>query len=112
MKTILTLAALLAAMIVVKTSNANSQDTCTPAYVSCMDACVAKKAGQDQCIGICQQKNDQFVSAGYAWNLAGNTPQPGARFVADRVHQLWITSVATPSPILRGILDAAPPAGQ
>ncbi len=38
-----------------------------------------------------QQKNDQYVSGAYAWNVAGNTPQPGARFVADRVHQLWIT---------------------
>lgn len=38
-----------------------------------------------------QQRNDQFVSGDYAWNQAGNTPAPGPRFVADRVHQLWIT---------------------
>ena len=38
-----------------------------------------------------QQRNDQFVSGDYAWNQAGNAPAPGPRFVADRVHQLWIT---------------------
>ena len=38
-----------------------------------------------------QQRTDQFVSGAHAWNMAGANPQPGARFVADRVHQLWIT---------------------
>ena len=38
-----------------------------------------------------QQRNDQFVSGDYAWNMAGTNAQPGPRFVADRVHQLWIT---------------------
>jgi glyoxylase-like metal-dependent hydrolase (beta-lactamase superfamily II) len=38
-----------------------------------------------------QQKNDQFVSGAYAWNQAATGPQPGPRFIADRVHQLWIT---------------------
>ena len=38
-----------------------------------------------------QQRNDQFVSGDHAWNQAGNAPVPGPRFVADRVHQLWIT---------------------
>ena len=38
-----------------------------------------------------QQRNDQFVSGGYAWNQTGAGPAPGPRFVADRVHQLWIT---------------------
>lgn len=38
-----------------------------------------------------QQRNDQFVSGAYAWNQAATGPVPGPRFVADRVHQLWIT---------------------
>jgi glyoxylase-like metal-dependent hydrolase (beta-lactamase superfamily II) len=38
-----------------------------------------------------QQRNNQFVSGDYAWNQAGNNAVPGPRFVADRVHQLWIT---------------------
>ena len=38
-----------------------------------------------------QQRNDQFVSGEHAWNMAGTNPQPGARFVGDRVHQLWVT---------------------
>lgn len=38
-----------------------------------------------------QQRNDQFVSGTYAWNMAGANPQPGPRFVNDRVHQLWVT---------------------
>ncbi len=38
-----------------------------------------------------QQRNDQYVSGGSAWNQAATGPQPGPRFVADRVHQLWIT---------------------
>ena len=47
-----------------------------------------------------QQRNDQFVSGTNAWNQAGANPQPGARFVADRVHQLWIT----PHGVLRAAL--------
>ena len=47
-----------------------------------------------------QQRNDQFVSGAHAWNQAGTTPQPGPRFIVDRVHQLWIT----PHGVLRAAL--------
>ncbi len=40
---------------------------------------------------VAQQRNDQFVSGDYAWNVAAAGPVPGPRFVTDRVHQLWIT---------------------
>ena len=40
---------------------------------------------------VAQQRNDQFVSGDYAWNQGPTGPLPGQRFVADRVHQLWIT---------------------
>ena len=46
-----------------------------------------------------QQRNDQFVSGTSAWNQAATGPQPGPRFVGDRVHQLWITP--------HGVLKAA-----
>jgi glyoxylase-like metal-dependent hydrolase (beta-lactamase superfamily II) len=46
-----------------------------------------------------QQRNDQYVSGELAWNQAATGPQPGPRFVADRVHQLWITP--------HGVLKAA-----
>ena len=46
-----------------------------------------------------QQRNDQFVSGVYAWNQTPAGPQPGPRFVGDRVHQLWITP--------HGVLKAA-----
>jgi hypothetical protein len=45
------------------------------------------------------QRNDQYVSGDLAWNQAAAGPQPGPRFVADRVHQLWITP--------HGVLQAA-----
>ena len=45
------------------------------------------------------QRNDQYVSGGFAWNVAPSGPAPGPRFVADRVHQLWITP--------QGIIKAA-----
>lgn len=38
-----------------------------------------------------QQSNDQFVSAGHAWNVIGGNPAANPRFVNDRTHQLWIT---------------------
>ena len=38
-----------------------------------------------------EQRNEQYVSGAYAWNQTGTTPNPGPRFTADRVHQLWIT---------------------
>jgi glyoxylase-like metal-dependent hydrolase (beta-lactamase superfamily II) len=40
---------------------------------------------------VAQQRTDQFVSGAFAWNQVGPAPVPGPRFVADRVHQLWIT---------------------
>jgi glyoxylase-like metal-dependent hydrolase (beta-lactamase superfamily II) len=46
-----------------------------------------------------QQRNDQFVAGDVAWNVAGGNVAPGPRFVADRVHQLWITP--------HGVLKAA-----
>jgi glyoxylase-like metal-dependent hydrolase (beta-lactamase superfamily II) len=46
-----------------------------------------------------QQRNDQYVSGELAWNQAATGPQPGPRFVTDRVHQLWITP--------HGVLKAA-----
>ncbi|HET7525933.1 MAG TPA: MBL fold metallo-hydrolase [Burkholderiaceae bacterium] len=42
-------------------------------------------------MGQGQQRNDQFVSGGYAWNATAGGPAAGPRFVADRTHQLWIT---------------------
>jgi len=38
-----------------------------------------------------QQRNDQFVVGDNAWNQTGTAVAPGPRFVAERVHQLWIT---------------------
>ncbi len=38
-----------------------------------------------------QQRNEQFISGEVAWNVVGGNVAPGSRFVADRVHQLWIT---------------------
>jgi glyoxylase-like metal-dependent hydrolase (beta-lactamase superfamily II) len=38
-----------------------------------------------------EQRSDQYLSGAFAWNQAATGPQPGPRFVADRVHQLWIT---------------------
>jgi glyoxylase-like metal-dependent hydrolase (beta-lactamase superfamily II) len=38
-----------------------------------------------------QQRNDQFVSGAYAWNMAGANAQAGPRFVTERIHQLWVT---------------------
>jgi len=46
-----------------------------------------------------EARNDQFVSAAFAWNGSPAGPQPGPRFVVDRVHQLWITP--------HGVLKAA-----
>jgi len=46
-----------------------------------------------------QQKNDQYLSGSYAWNLTPAGAAPGARFVVDRAHQLWISP--------HGVLDAA-----
>jgi hypothetical protein len=38
-----------------------------------------------------QQRNDQYLNGELAWNVVNNNVVPGARFVADRIHQLWIT---------------------
>lgn len=46
-----------------------------------------------------QQRNNQFVSGAMAWNQGPAGPLPGARFVAERTHQLWITP--------HGVLKAA-----
>ena len=49
-----------------------------------------------------QQRNDQFVSGEIAWNQTGTTATPGPRFVADRMHQLWITPHGALKTALRG----------
>lgn len=72
MKTILTIVLLFAAMLMVKTSNANSQDVCSQSYVGCIDTCVKKPGAQDQCIAVCQQRNDECASKVYG------TPAPVA----------------------------------
>lgn len=46
-----------------------------------------------------QQRVDQFISGEIAWNQSGATVTPGARFVGERLHQLWITP--------HGVLKAA-----
>ena len=46
-----------------------------------------------------QQRNERFVSGAWAWNQTAAGPQPGPRFIGDRVHQLWITP--------HGVLKAA-----
>jgi glyoxylase-like metal-dependent hydrolase (beta-lactamase superfamily II) len=40
---------------------------------------------------VAQQRNNEYVSGAFAWNQVAAGPTPGPRFVADRVHQLWIT---------------------
>jgi len=40
---------------------------------------------------VAPQRNEQYVSGEFAWNQVANAPVAGPRFVADRVHQLWIT---------------------
>ncbi len=40
---------------------------------------------------VAQPRNEQYVSGAYAWNQTAAGPAPGPRFVADRMHQLWIT---------------------
>jgi hypothetical protein len=72
MKTILTIVLMLVAMMAVKTSNANSQEACSQGYVGCVDSCLKKPGGQDQCIALCQQRNDQCASKVYG------TPTPVA----------------------------------
>ncbi|MBM3523657.1 MAG: MBL fold metallo-hydrolase [Alphaproteobacteria bacterium] len=46
-----------------------------------------------------QQRNDFYLSGASAWNVVGQNTIAGARFVADRTHQLWITP--------HGVLKAA-----
>ncbi len=46
-----------------------------------------------------QQRNDQYISGETAWNVVGGNAAAGPRFVADRMHQLWITP--------HGVLKAA-----
>lgn len=36
-------------------------------------------------------RNNEFLSGQFAWNQPAAGPAPGPRFLADRVHQLWIT---------------------
>jgi len=40
---------------------------------------------------VARQKNDEFISGTYAWNVTPAGTAPGPRFVTDRIHQLWIT---------------------
>jgi glyoxylase-like metal-dependent hydrolase (beta-lactamase superfamily II) len=46
-----------------------------------------------------QQRNDQYVSGAYAWNVTPGGAAPGPRFVPDRTHQLWMSP--------HGVINAA-----
>jgi glyoxylase-like metal-dependent hydrolase (beta-lactamase superfamily II) len=37
------------------------------------------------------QRNEQYLSGEFAWNQVSGAPVAGPRFVAERVHALWIT---------------------
>ena len=52
-----------------------------------------------------QQRNDWYVSGGYAWNVAGGNPVAGPRFVDDRTHQLWITPQGVVKAAMRNKAD-------
>lgn len=59
---------LIAALLAIKTSSAFSQDTCAPAFESCMGACGALSAkGQERCIESCQSKNSACY--GKSWGI-------------------------------------------
>src|SRR5258706_3026849 len=51
-----------------------------------------------------QQKNEWYVSNGYAWNVAGGNPVAGSRFVIERTHQLWVTP---PGLVMAALRDKA-----
>ena len=48
---------------------------------------------------VAQQRNDQYLSGDFAWNQLTSAALPGPRFVAERIHQLWVTP--------HGVLKAA-----
>lgn len=67
------------ALLAIKTSSAFSQDTCAPAFESCMSACGALSAkGQERCIESCQAKNSACY--GKSWGIPSHfsTNKPGA----------------------------------
>ncbi|MET0732406.1 MAG: MBL fold metallo-hydrolase [Casimicrobiaceae bacterium] len=53
------------------------------------------------------QRNEQYVHGGYAWNQTAGGPAAGPRFVADRVHQLWITPYGVIKSALRNNAQTA-----
>lgn len=58
-----------------------------------------------------EQRSDQFLSGKVAWNQAGAAVTPGPRFVADRVHQLWITPHGVLKAAERNSVNAQPEGG-
>jgi len=59
-----------------------------------------------------QQRNDQYLSGSYAWNVLPALPVPGPRFVNDRAHQLWISPHGVISAALRNNATVAWPAAK
>ncbi len=57
---------------------------------------------------VAQQRTDQYVSGAFAWNQLATAPLPGPRFVADRVHQLWITPHGVVKAALKNNATAQP----
>jgi len=59
-----------------------------------------------------QQRNDQYLSGSYAWNVLPAMAVPGPRFVNDRTHQLWISPHGVISAALRNNATVAWPAAK
>jgi glyoxylase-like metal-dependent hydrolase (beta-lactamase superfamily II) len=59
---------------------------------------------------VAQQKNDEFVSGTYAWNVTAAGTIAGPRFVTSRTHQMWITPHGAVKAALRNVGTLVKPA--
>lgn len=79
MKSMAMLVAAAAAAMTASVSSALSQEVCSKAYLSCVNACVEQpKAAQDSCMSACQTRNDRCSDEIYGGRRESD-PAPEAK---------------------------------
>jgi glyoxylase-like metal-dependent hydrolase (beta-lactamase superfamily II) len=59
---------------------------------------------------VAQQKNDEYVSGTYAWNVTAAGTVPNPRLVTARLHQMWITPHGAVKAAIRNVGTLKKPA--
>jgi hypothetical protein len=100
MKSMAILPVAVTALLALHVSAATSQEICSRAYVSCINACIGTKVSsiQESCIQACERKNDfcsnrVFSGANHVFSDRNMSQEAQAQELND-----WLAKIDSPEP--------------